>query len=267
MASRVPGPVGRGRDARGRLQPGRRAPPRRCRTARRGRADRPSGSAARSRRRPPSEPERVDERVDQVAVAVAPPQQDRVHDVVVVLVDEGAARRLLDRDPQVVVAVLVPPELLDDLALLERQPGGQLSVLLRGVRGRAHEQVPSRRAGPGARLVWRVVHRSGPPRCKSLPDSRWLVSLLQRRSGRRRGARPRSGGDTMWSVTSARDRLPLINAGLPTPAGRTSTPRRPSEWRRVARRGHRRARAVPRPLPHAAACCSGPGSGRSASRR
>ena len=59
--------------------------------------------------------QRVDERVDQVTVVLAPPQQDRVDDLVVVLVDELAAGERRDRGAQLVVAVLVVAELLDDL--------------------------------------------------------------------------------------------------------------------------------------------------------
>ena len=61
--------------------------------------------------------QRVDEAVDEVAVLVAPPQHDGVHDVAVVAVDHVGVDGVLDRDPQVVVGVGVPAELLDDHAL------------------------------------------------------------------------------------------------------------------------------------------------------
>ena len=201
--------------------------------------------------------QRVDERVDQVAVAVAPPQQDRVHDVVVVLVDQGAARRLLDRDPQGVVAVLVPPELLDHLALLERQPGGQLSVLLRGVRGRAHEQVPSRRAWPGARLVWRVVHRERATPVQVLPDSEVGRVARPGRSPGRTAALGR--GHNVERDVSARP-LPLINAGLPTQLVDVD-PEETQEWRESLDEVIDRAGPVPRSLPHAEPAAAGQGAG------
>ena len=84
----------------------------------------------------------VDESVDEVTVVVAPPQQDDVDDVLVVLVHERGTGDLLDGDPEVFVAVLVPAELLHHLAGLQRQAARPLAAL-RGVRGRTHETVPS----------------------------------------------------------------------------------------------------------------------------
>ena len=66
--------------------------------------------------------QRVDEAVDQVAVLGPPPQHDGVHDVAVVAVDHVRVDGVLDRDPELVVGVVVPPELLDDGALGEAQP-------------------------------------------------------------------------------------------------------------------------------------------------
>src|SRR5829696_10007133 len=53
--------------------------------------------------------DRVDERVDQIAVVVAPPEQHGVHHVVGVLVEQlVAVAQFLDRGAKVVVDVLVP---------------------------------------------------------------------------------------------------------------------------------------------------------------
>jgi hypothetical protein len=65
----------------------------------------------------------VDERVDEVAVALPEPDEDRVGDVGILLVLELSPREVLDRDPQVVVDVAVPAELLHDLAFPEPQLG------------------------------------------------------------------------------------------------------------------------------------------------
>ena len=83
--------------------------------------------------------------VDQVAVVVAPPQQDGVDHVAVVAVDHVGVDGVLDRDPELVVGVVVPAELLDDHAG-RRSPAvpPARSVVdpsgLRGIaaRGRAH---------------------------------------------------------------------------------------------------------------------------------
>ena len=56
----------------------------------------------------------VDESVDEIAVAFAPPHHHGVDDVVVVLVDEVRARSLGHDAAQLLVAVVVVPDLLDD---------------------------------------------------------------------------------------------------------------------------------------------------------
>ena len=67
--------------------------------------------------------DRVDERVDQVAVVLAPPEDDDVGHLVGVLVDHLAAAQIDDGVAQVLVGVLVPAELLHDHARLDAQPG------------------------------------------------------------------------------------------------------------------------------------------------
>ena len=63
----------------------------------------------------------VDERVDQIAVALAPPQQHQIDDVVGVFVEQLVAAPLLDGIPYGLVDVLVPAELLDDLPRLHAE--------------------------------------------------------------------------------------------------------------------------------------------------
>jgi len=60
--------------------------------------------------------------IHQIAVTVAPPQQHDVDNLVGILVKEFAAAGLLDVDPQVIVRVLIPAQLLDDLILVDAQP-------------------------------------------------------------------------------------------------------------------------------------------------
>ena len=88
--------------------------------------------------------QRVDQGVDEVAVVVAPPQQDHVDDVVVVLVDQRGAGQGGDRGPEGVVAVVVVPELLHDLAGRQPEPAGQ-AIPFRVARGRAHAGASHRR--------------------------------------------------------------------------------------------------------------------------
>ncbi len=83
------------------------------------RREQPDGAA------PDQVGQRVDEAVDQVAVLVAPPQQHGVHDVAVVTVDHVAVDGVLDRDPEGVVGVVVPAELLDHHAGVEAESGGR----------------------------------------------------------------------------------------------------------------------------------------------
>ena len=99
--------------------------------------------------------QRVDEAVDEVAVLVAPPQHDRVDDVAVVAVDHVGVDGVLDGDPEVVVGVVVPAELLDHHAGLEAQPAA---------------------AGPGRLSGWtrhpRSSSRTPPGRSAGSPDRR-----------------------------------------------------------------------------------------------
>jgi hypothetical protein len=58
---------------------------------------------------------RIHQRVDQVTVTVAPPQQDDVDYLVGVLVEQFRTGRLLHVGAHVVVGVLVPAPLLNNL--------------------------------------------------------------------------------------------------------------------------------------------------------
>ena len=71
----------------------------------------------------------VHQPVDEVAVAVAPPQQHDVDDLVGVLVEQLTAARLLDVGPDVVVGVLVPAQLLHNLIFLDAQLSGVVRVV------------------------------------------------------------------------------------------------------------------------------------------
>jgi hypothetical protein len=63
----------------------------------------------------------VDERVDEVAVAVAPPQQHMVHHLVGVLVNE-VTDPVQQQVPEIVVHVVVVADLHDDHARLDPEP-------------------------------------------------------------------------------------------------------------------------------------------------
>src|SRR5580704_12860017 len=82
--------------------------------------------------------ERIYQGVDEVTIAVPPPQQDAVHDVVVVLVDEFSALQCRDRIAQRLVAVVVVSNLLHHVAWLNAKPLSQVTLVLRLARGRAH---------------------------------------------------------------------------------------------------------------------------------
>src|SRR4029077_1417623 len=95
--------------------------------------------------------QRVHQAVDEVAVLVTPPQHDRVHDIAVVGVDHVGVEGVLDRDPEVVVGVGVPAELLDDHAFdqAESRGGTRGGVGMGGTAtsGRAQRAPPSCFAG------------------------------------------------------------------------------------------------------------------------
>ncbi len=98
------------------------------------------------------------EDVEEVPVAVAPPQQHGVDDVVAVLIQQLVAGQVLDRRTKLVIDVLVPTDLLHHLTRLEAESFGQAALALRLTRGRAHVY-PSCLSGP-AYAVYRfgTVH-------------------------------------------------------------------------------------------------------------
>jgi hypothetical protein len=110
--------------------------------------------------------QRVDQRVDQVAVTVAPPEDRGVDDVLHLLVDQLGPGEILHRSPQVGVHVVVVPELLDDLALAKPEPTGH-RLLCRRLRRRAHlgnllAIRPITMIAPGplfAPVFWRCLRR------------------------------------------------------------------------------------------------------------
>ena len=81
---------------------------------------------------------RVHQGVHQVAVPVPPPEQDHVDDIVEVLVDKLHILHRGDRVTNLLIAVVVVSDLLHHLARLDAKPPGQVALVLRLARGRAH---------------------------------------------------------------------------------------------------------------------------------
>src|SRR6266487_1598656 len=102
-------------------------------------------------------PDRVDQRVDQVTVAVPPPQQDHVDHVVGVLVGELATAPLDDGRPQLLVDVLVVAELLHHHAGLDSEALRQAPPA-RLVHRRAHVSSLPAAVPPDLPACVRVVH-------------------------------------------------------------------------------------------------------------
>ena len=65
--------------------------------------------------------QRIDQGVNEVAVAVPPPEDRGVHDLVIVLIEELRAREILDVVTQVEVDVVVITELLNQIPVFETQ--------------------------------------------------------------------------------------------------------------------------------------------------
>jgi hypothetical protein len=86
--------------------------------------------------------ERVDEGVDQVAVTLAPPHHHDVDDVVVVLVDEVLTGALADDLAQLLVAVVVPADLLHDGVVLDAELLRESVLTCRAAGGGAHVVTP-----------------------------------------------------------------------------------------------------------------------------
>jgi len=85
-------------------------------------------------------PEHVDERVDQVAVAVAPPQQHDVDDLLGLLVDQFPTT--VDKDvAEILVDVVVIAHLHNDHARLDPEPVRQAAYVCL-TRGRVHRSIP-----------------------------------------------------------------------------------------------------------------------------
>ena len=81
--------------------------------------------------------QRVDQCIHQVAVAIPPPEQDHVDDVVVVLIHELDAVHPGDRVAQLLVTVVVVAEFLHHVARFDAEPLVQAARILRLARGRA----------------------------------------------------------------------------------------------------------------------------------
>ena len=137
----------------------------------------------------------VDERVDEVAVLVAPPQHHDVDDVVVVLVDQLGAGDRHDGGPQVLVAVVVVPDLLHHA---RRQPCPSLATRLRWTSASSAVEVTTssvraRRAG------WTGDAPRGVGR--SPPDPRVTTQASRARRAGRVASGCRDGTPTPSDVT------------------------------------------------------------------
>src|SRR5262249_47015269 len=119
--------------------------------------------------------DRVDQRVHQVAVALPPPQQDDVHHLVGLLVEQLVAGPLRDGAPEFLVGVLVVPELLDHLPGLDAEALSQAPRTCL-VRRRAHCSLPPCTVRPGEprgrQSVWRWSTHSGALRASALAERR-----------------------------------------------------------------------------------------------
>src|SRR5699024_6931903 len=92
----------------------------------------------------------VDQGVDKVLVAVAPPQKHGIDDIAVVVVDEFVARVLLDGFTQPVIDVVVPAQLLHHGVGLKPESIRNEGAV-RVVRCRAHRCLLYRESGQGGR--------------------------------------------------------------------------------------------------------------------
>src|SRR5215467_13984774 len=82
--------------------------------------------------------QRVRQRVEEITVSIAPPEQDRVDHVVVVLADKFHVLALDDGLPQCLITVLCVADLLHHLTRLDAKSLGQVRLVLSLARGRAH---------------------------------------------------------------------------------------------------------------------------------
>jgi len=81
---------------------------------------------------------RIYERVDEITIPVAPPEQNTVYYAVKVLIDELGALQGHDGITQRLVYVVVIANLLHHVAWLDAKPLSQVTLILRLARGRAH---------------------------------------------------------------------------------------------------------------------------------
>ena len=81
---------------------------------------------------------RVCQGVEEVTVSVAPPEQDHVDHVVVVLADKFHVLALGDRISQRLITVVCVADLLHHLTWLDAKSLGQVRLILSLARGRAH---------------------------------------------------------------------------------------------------------------------------------
>ncbi|SHV75416.1 Uncharacterised protein [Mycobacteroides abscessus subsp. abscessus] len=70
--------------------------------------------------------ETIDETIGQVAVAIAPPHDDAIHDFAGVLIFEIGVDEILDGVAKVEVYIVVVPELLHKLAFVELKNFGKV---------------------------------------------------------------------------------------------------------------------------------------------
>ena len=193
--------------------------------------------------------DRVDQGVDEIAVALPPPDQDQVDDLVGVLVEQFVAAPLLDGVAHRLVDIVVPTELLDDHARLDAELArdvGRPSGIFRGNHACTpfprHRPVPARRGRSGCGIRTRSTRRratavtrsraeghdrgSGAApelhidgRGASRPDATQGDPLTgqgsdDRRGGDARGTRPRHPGRARRSPARHRPRGDRRVAGL-----------------------------------------------------
>ncbi len=82
--------------------------------------------------------QRVHQGVDKITIAVPPPEQNHVDDVIEILVDKLHILHRADRVAHLFVAVIVIADFLHHLARLDAKPAGQVALVLRLACGRAH---------------------------------------------------------------------------------------------------------------------------------
>src|SRR5262249_27072900 len=129
------------------------------------------------------EGEGVDQDVDQIAVAVAPPEERHVHDLVGVLVDQFTAA--VDQGvAKIFVDVVVVPNLHNDNPRVDSEPGSPAPYAVGALTsGRAHCPMPPRQSRvDGLAPIAGSPHIGGPARkwrTETAPNKRYVSAFEQ----------------------------------------------------------------------------------------